>query len=158
MSDILDEGIRWLRHEAECDGDRMDDHYYKDNFKWKLANEIERLRRRIENLESMGTSESARMSKLLVKERERIAELEDDKAFWKNPPNGVWVEKDQIDKAWALASYRGEEDPVPERMLKELGIVRCDCEREIDHWTGGEGSITQTMCPNCCGRGWVKHE
>ena len=44
MSDILDEGIRWLRHEAECDGDRMDDHYYKDNFKWKLANEIERLR------------------------------------------------------------------------------------------------------------------
>ena len=96
----------------------------------------------------------------------RIAELEDDKAFWKNPPNGVWVEKDQIDKAWALASYRGEEDPVPERMLKELGIVRCEeCEgsgvhRSWDFHPNEKPHEGQTCsaCESCNGRGWVKHE
>lgn len=42
--------------------------------------EIERLRKRVKTLESMSTSESVRLSELLIKERQRIEELE--KSLW----------------------------------------------------------------------------
>lgn len=58
--------------------------------------------------------------------KQRIEDLEDDKKFWKNPPNGVWIEKDAINEAWEFSEEcyaRGEENA--RFALGELGIIPC---------------------------------
>jgi len=95
--------------------------------------------------------------------KERIAELEADKSFWKNPPNYILVEKEKIDAAVADA------DQWPRRfgwssamwgLLKKLGIVRCGgCEEGQIVTKVNENTLDVDGCTNCApfgGHGWVK--
>ena len=77
--------------------------------------------------------------------RAHIKELEDDKAFWKNPPNYVLVEKDAIDAAW---SFR-ETDPngCIDAALSCFNILPCEeC--------GGSGRTVGLGCLWCHCHGW----
>lgn len=75
-----------------------------------------------------------------------IARLEDDKAFWKNPPNGVWVEKDKIAEAWK----NNQGLPYFCETLSLFNIHRCEVCRGSGRWR-----VTSEKCPTCAA--WGSH-
>ena len=92
--------------------------------------------------------------RVVAEKDKRIEELEDDKKFWKNPPNGVWVEKDAINAAWEKSF--GEEGATTVWIdAMDLGIIPCPkCGGTKRR--PGEGAVSRSFFPcDCPNNGWV---
>ncbi len=133
----------------------------------EAADEIDALQASITSLKiensqvmDLALAERDKLRSEIERLNKRIEQLEDDKKFWKNPPNGVWVEKDAINAAWNEANEGDEYDHYhPLLILDTLGIVPCpkcggtkrvqfEVEEDGRPWLADE----PCDCPN---NGWV---
>ena len=148
MSDSLDQklDIVWrLRHDGLFD--ELTDRRYQHEVAGRAADEIERLRKRIEELEKL--------------HRETVEEI--------NAQDGLFITDAQIDAAWKFVNECGPRvrAPILHALNVFFGIVRCEgCvgkgKWNIDTNCGATGQYlgkTPYVCPDCAkfgGHGWVK--